>query len=195
MKARKIFTVLAVTAALLPTGVAFADFTGNFSGFYAPANWTIATGNNPTFEGNAVVDTTGAPAKVIISGASGPGLPIGGNLPVSTVDYEIVLDNTATSVSFGYTFINPGFAGDMAQIFDNGSLLTTLGAASSVFISRAGQFHPGDMLDLRVTSVNVSQVDSLQVGAVPEPSTLALAGLGGAALWLKMRRKSASRKV
>jgi hypothetical protein len=194
MKARKYFTGLAVAAVLLPAGVAFANFTGNFSGFYAPANWTIATGNNPTFDGNAAVDTTGAPIKVVISGANGPGLPVNGNLPVSTVDYEIVLDNTATGVSFGYTFLNPGFAGDMAQVFDNGSLVATLSTSVSQFISTAGQFHSGDMLDLRVTSVNVSQVDSLQVGAVPEPSTLALAGLGGAALLLQMHRKVAARK-
>ena len=166
------------------------NFTGSFSGIYAPNNWQIAVSGNPAFDGSAGVLTGGAPNNVTIVGAIGPGsiqTP-----PVSVIDYSTVLGQGASSVSFTYTFLNPiNDPVNVAELFNGSKLVATLTSINQQYRSNPGDFTGGDTLDFRVISANENQVDILEISPIPEPSTLALAGLGAAAFLLRLRRKSA----
>jgi len=193
MKIKSLAPSLVLAITLASTGAAFADFTGNFSGFFAPANWTVAVSGNPTFDNTAGVFPNNSAQNVTMIGAVGSGTAP--NLPVSAVDYSIVLPGTATTtvnISFVYTFFNFGFAANQAEVLRNGVDVADLSAGGTpTLFGLSGTFKGGDTLDFHLTSVNNVNADVLEVTPVPEPSTLALAGLGGAALLLQLRRKSA----
>lgn len=191
MKNRNFAFSLALAVLSLSTVGAFAQFSGVFSGYYAPSDWTIAVSGNPTYDNFAGVITTGAPDNVTIYGAFGfgtvPSTP-------SIIDYSIVLSGSGpVEVSFSYTFFNPGFVQDKAEVLDNGVVVANLTAVNSQYYSNPGTFMGGQTLDFRVFSANVNQFDFLEIAPIPEPSTLTLAGLGGAALLFKLRRKTARR--
>lgn len=190
MKTGKLVASVVLAVIFGSTAAALADFTGSFSGYYAPANWTIAVSGNPTYDNFAGVLTGGAPDNVTLYGAFGIG-----TVPSSpsVIDYSIVLQGTgAETVSFSYTFFNPGFALDQAQVLDDGSVVADLTKVNSA-IAITGIFQGGDTLDFRVYSVNVNQFDFLEIAPIPEPSTLALLGLGAVACFLPLRRKFARR--
>ncbi|MDB6021380.1 MAG: hypothetical protein JWQ04_1237 [Pedosphaera sp.] len=192
MNITRVMASLILAANLLSTSSALADFTGSFSGIYAPANWTIAVSGNPTYQNSAQVDTSGAPDIVTIYGALGVGtVP---SAP-SIIDYSILLPGgspNAQSISFGYTFFNPLGSPAAAQVLDNGVVVGSLQNGTSLF-QLDGDFQGGGVLTFRVVSGNVNQADFLQITPVPEPSTLALASLGGAALLLQFRRQPVKR--
>jgi len=197
MKSRNFVPALLVVIALLPTAVAHAgsgDFTGSFSGFYAPANWNTTLSGNPTYQATAVVSTAGAPNQVTITGAVGPFSV--NTTPYSVVDYSTTIQGAtlgeAESVSFSYTFFNPSGVSSGAEVFDNGVLVATLPTSGSVFSAPTG-FVAGSTLEIQVTSGNTTSPDVLNIAPIPEPSTLVLAGLGGViALWQSRRRFGAS---
>src|SRR5271155_1479202 len=106
--------VVALLAAgfLLPASSVFGQFSGDFSGYYAPANWTESTYNNPTYDTTAFVDTSGAPGGIAINGAVDAQEQVSSpQLPVSIIDYSIVLSGSGlVPVEFDYAFtgVNDG---------------------------------------------------------------------------------------
>lgn len=188
------------------------DFYGSFSGLYAPANWTVAVSGNPQYQNSASVDISGAPNRVTLNGAIGENFTPDPETP-SIIDYSIILPGVSArnaplppvlqpvSVRFNYTFFDPFASGggnqppapvdsNGAEIFQNGTFLAFLPPGTSTFQDTI-DFIAGDTLTIRLISGNTPITDSLTITPIPEPPTFALAGLGGAALLLQLRRKTA----
>jgi hypothetical protein len=166
------------------------DFTGSFEGFYAPSVWTTTISGNPSYVASPVVVTDGAPDAVELIGAIGDG-----TVPqvLSILDYSTTVPGTdPINVSFTYGFYDPISTQDMAQVLDNGVVVATLNSHVSQFLL-SGVFKGGDVLDFRLTSDIVNLPDSLEIAPIPEPSTLALVMLAGAAFVLKLRYRSIGR--
>jgi hypothetical protein len=169
------------------------DFTGVFSGFYAPSAWTTTISGNTAYSAPPVVESAGAPNAVELIGAVGTG-----SVPQqpSIIDYSIVLPGSApVSVSFTYAFFSAtgpsSFA--QAQVLDNGVTVATLTSSGSQF-RLPNLFNGGDTLDLRLLSPVVNIPDILEIAPIPEPSTLALAGVSTAAFLVQLFRcRSAKR--
>jgi hypothetical protein len=178
--------VLVSTAAFAGSG----DFTGSFSGFYAPSSWDIVVSGNPLYQATAVVSAAGAPNNVTIIGAVGPSASL--TSPFSVVDYSTTIQGATLgepeSVSFSYAFFNPSGVPNGAEVLDNGVLVATLPASGTEFVMPTG-FVAGSTLEIQVTSGNTTLPDVLEIAPIPEPSTVALAGLGGAILLWQSRRK------
>jgi hypothetical protein len=193
MNIRNHFSSLVAGVALFSTATAFAgtgNFTGSFSGFYAPANWVITFSGNPLYQNTAVVSTGGAPNNVTIIGAVGPGTTA--NTPFSVVDYSTTIQGStlgeAESVSFSYAFFNPSGVPNAAEVLDNGVVVGNLSPTGSQFVMTTG-FTAGSTLEIQVTSANTSFPDVLEIAPIPEPSTIALGTLSGAILLWQSRRK------
>lgn len=193
MKSRSFVRVLVSGFLLLTTAAAFAgtgNFTGSFSGFYAPANWVVTVSGNPLYQNSATVSTGGAPNNVTIIGA------VGGNssptTPYSVIDYSTTIQGSAIgeseSVSFSYAFFNPGAIPNGAEVLDNGVVVGNLLASGNEFVMPTG-FVAGSTLEIQVTSGNTPFTDILEITPIPEPSTAALTSLGCAFLFWQSRRK------
>ena len=187
-----------IAAALLLSGIsasALSQFSGYFSGYYAPANWTKVVSNNPLYQNTAFINAGNAPQSLEIDGAvdalqqtSTP------QLPPSIVDYTIVLGGSGLQpVAFGYLFNGAADAYDSAQlIYKDGSGVQVAAILSSVIGSQqtfAGSLQGGWTFGFRVYSNNDNLADSLVISAIPEPSALAFLGLGAGALLFKLRRR------
>ena len=184
---------------LLVGGSAFAQFSGYFSGYYAPANWTSSVYNNPAYQGTAYVDTGTTPNCLTIVGAvdsqqqsSGP------QLPVSIIDYTIVLSGTGLQpVAFNYAFfgLSTGGYDSAALLYDSGSGLQVVASLSALLNGTQQSyfnntsFQGGHKFGFRVTSNNDSIPDTLRICYVPEPSALTFLSLGAGALWWRLRRR------
>ena len=195
----------AIALAFLVAGVsAFAvppeTFTGYFSGYYAPANWTSARYNHAPFDSTAFVYTGNAPASLEIDGAVDAQQQVSApQPPVSIIDYFIVLDGTGLQpVAFNYSFTGAADGFDAAAlIYDNGSgfqvvtsLSTLLNGTQQSYLNNTS-FQGGQRFGFRVYSNNDNLADALVISAVPEPSTLTFLSLGvGALLWNVRRRQS-----
>jgi len=70
MKAYKSGSGISAAAFLLAGTSAFAQFSGFFSGYYAPANWTTFVSGNPLYQNPAFVYTGNAPHSVEITRAA-----------------------------------------------------------------------------------------------------------------------------
>jgi hypothetical protein len=180
---------------LLFGGSAFAQFSGYFSGYYAPANWASPVYGNPLYQSTAFLYTGGAPSSLEIDGAVNSLGQIGfPNLPVSTIDYTITLPGSGLQqVTFNYSFSGLAAGGyDSAALIYDGSVVTSLstllnGTQETYFNNTL--FQGGHTFGFRVNSNNDSLADALVISAVPEPSALTLLGLGAGALWLNWRRR------
>jgi hypothetical protein len=189
-----VFGVVAVVILLGGSSAfAFPPYSGNFSGFYAPANWTAAFGGNPSYENTALVRTNNAPQSIEIDGAvdAQSSTPQG---PASVIDYTIALTADGLEpIAFNYVFNGASDGIDAAQlIYSTGSgiqFVVNLSAVTGVQQTFSGQLPGGGSLGFRVYSNNDKVPDSLVISAVPEPSTLALLGLGISALGWKLRRR------
>jgi len=191
---KRCIPVVAIALFLLGTR-AFAQFSGYFSGYYAPGNWATAVGGNPSWQSTAQVDASKAAQSVEIIGAvdaqQQTSTPI---MPLSTIDYTILLQGTGLQpVAFGYLFTGASDGYDSAQlIYYNGSgvqVTANLSAVISTQHTYSGQALGGRTIDLRVYSNNDNSADTLIISAVPEPSILTLLGLGASALLWKLRRR------
>ena len=189
----------ALGVALLAGASAFAvppaNFSGYFSGYYAPANWTSQVYGNPSFQNTAFVYTGGVPESLEIDGAVNSLGQIGTpNLPISTIDYTIVLSGTGLQqVTFNYSFSGLAIGGyDSASLLYDGavvaSLSTLLNSTQQTYFNNT-TFQGGHTFGFRVNSNNDSLADTLIISAVPEPSAIALLGLGGSALLWRLRRR------
>src|SRR5580704_2195285 len=112
MKAGRFIPSLTIGIALLSTLPAFAgsgDFSGSFSGFYAPANWNTVKSGNLAYQSSASVSTAGAPNTVVISGAVGPNSAP--TTPFSVITYSTTIQGGSVgeseSISFSYAFFDP----------------------------------------------------------------------------------------
>ncbi len=201
MKLTKAAVALLATGFCLSASSVFAQFSGYFGGYYAPANWTSTVYNNPLYQNTAFVFTGGAPNSLQIEGAvdsqhqtSTP------QPPVSIIDYTIVLSGSGLQpVQFNYAFTGTNDGYDSAAlIYDSGSGLQVVaivntydGSIQSYFNNTS--FLGGHTIGFRVYSNNDSTPDVLQIIAVPEPSSAALLALGGGAFIWNRRRQLAKR--
>jgi len=197
MKAGRHIQCLIIGISLLSSVAAFAgsgNFTGSFSGFYAPANWVTVKSGNPAYQNSASVSTAGAPTTVVISGAVGPNTAT--TTPFSVINYSTTVQGGSVgeseSISFSYTFFDPAVIAHDAEVLDNGVFVADLPASGSQFNMPTG-FVAGDTLEIQVTSGNLTAPDVLTIAPVPEPSTMALAGIGGIILLWQSRRNKFSR--
>jgi len=188
------FSLIAVAFLLGSTG-AFAQFSGYFSGYYAPVNWTAFVSGNPLYQDTAFVNTGNAPQSVEIVGAvDGQQQASAPRLPTSVIDYTIVLNGSGLQpVAFVYLFTGLPDGYDKAQlIYNNGSgvqVIANLSALIGVQQTYVDQLQGGRTFGFRVYSNNDSLPDTLVISAIPEPSTVTFLGLGVGALWWKLRRR------
>lgn len=163
--------VLALTCSL-----ASADF----SGYYAPGNWTV-----DTLGANGSADFSGAPSTLVVIG------PDGGS-GFGYTDVFIAADATGTfSFDWSYSSVDdPGF--DSGLYINNGFffLSDTNGDFGSVSVA----INAGDTIGFTVESADqlfgagVLTITNFSVTPIPEPSALALVLVGGVASFVRRRR-------
>jgi hypothetical protein len=183
---------------LLAGSSAFAQFSGYFGDYYAPANWQSQRyGHSPT-DSSAFVYDGNAPSSLTIEGAVNSQGQIGINdPPASIIDYTIILAGSGLQpVAFIYSFFGKLDAYDSASLlYDNGSglllevgnLATLLNDTQQSYFNNTS-FMGGHRFGFRVSSNNDNDADRLTISAIPEPSTLTFLGFGLSALCWKLRR-------
>jgi hypothetical protein len=182
---------------LLISSSAFGSFSGYFSGYYAPENWTRYVYNNPVCQDTAYVNTGNTPNSLIVVGAV-DSQQSGSPLPVSIIDYTIVLDGSGLQpVAFNFAFfgLSSGGYDSAALIYEQGSKLKVVASLSALLDGTQQSyfnntsFQGGHVFGFRVYSNNDSTPDTLRICAVPEPSGLTCLTLGVGALWWRLRRR------
>lgn len=169
--------VMTAVAGLALTAAANAQFSGP----YAPANWTTNVG-----AGFGSVNTAGAPGSIIVVGNDGGG----GNI---NTDYTI-----AAAAGGNWSFSWSTTSGDTGT-WDSAYYL--LNGAESFLgnnVPASGGVGPiavnaGDVIGFRVRSADggigaLSLTISNFVAPVPGPGSLALLGMGGLAMARRRRR-------
>jgi hypothetical protein len=190
------FWMLAAALVLAATP-ALAQFSGYFSDYYAPVNWTRYVYNNLAFQSTALVNTGNAPKGIEIDGAVDAQQQAStAQAPASAIEYTIKLSGTGLQpVTFGYLFTGLADGYDSAQLIYNGGsgfqVIASLSALMGVQQTYTGSLQGGGTFGFRVLSNNDNNADILRITAVPEPSTFALIGLGAAVLLLKRGRRQA----
>ncbi len=185
---------------LLISASAFGQFSGYFSGYYAPENWTKYVYNNPAYQDTAYVNTGNAPNCLSLVGAVNSQQQASGTqLPVSIIEYTIVVSGTGLQpVAFNYAFFGllDGGYDSAALIYEKGNglkvvanLSTLLDGTQQSYFNNT-TFQGGHVFGFRLYSNNDNMPDSLRICAVPEPSIVTCLSLGIAALWWRLRRQS-----
>jgi hypothetical protein len=172
-------------AAVALPGAAKADF----SGYYAPGNWTLTNSGGST---DGHVDTSGAPASItLFGGNSQSGTP-------GDTDFTIAAAASGT-LSFHWSYFSTDTGPyDAAYFLLNGvpTFLADNGSQGSGDFSIT--LAPGtNTIGFRVESLDNLLGDgeltiSNFVAPVPEPSTLALLALGAIGVAIVMRRRAQS---
>ncbi len=195
MKPTRAVVALLAAGFLLSASSVFAQFSGFFSGYYAPANWTSTKYNNALYDSTAFVYTGLVPNSLEIDGAV-DSQQQGQNPqpPASIIDYTITLAGSGLQpVTFNYSFtgINDGYD-SAALLYDSGSGLQVIAVVTNftgTTFTYSTSLLGGHTFGFRVYSNNDPNADALVITAVPEPSTVALITLGGVAVAWKARRR------
>ena len=186
---------MVAAALLVAVNSALAQFSGYFSGYYAPGNWATYVTGNPSYQSTASVNTSYTPGSLEVDGAVDSGRQGSrAHPPSSIINYSIVLEGTGLQpVAFNYIFTGAADTYDSAQlIYNDGSgvqVIATLSTTIGVEQTYSGELQGGGTFGFQVCSDNNNVADTLTVCAVPEPSTLTFLGLGVSALWWKLRRR------
>jgi len=177
--------------ALATAGLAVASIPAvakaDFSGPYAPANWTFGNTGGST---NGMVDTSGAPASITLTGGSS------GSGSSGTTNFTIAAVASGTlNFHWSYSSSDSG-SYDIGNFLLNGNP-TFLAANNS---QGSGDFsialNAGDVFGFQVFSAdNLFGAGILTISnfsaPVPEPATIALFALGAAGVGLLLRRRKA----
>ncbi|MFZ3374609.1 MAG: PEP-CTERM sorting domain-containing protein [Chthoniobacterales bacterium] len=173
------------TAGLAAVAALPATAKADFSGYYAPGNWTLTNTNG----GTGFVDTSGAPASIVLHGSDNQS-----GQPTDT-DFTIAAGGSGTfSFHWSYFSVDSGTF-DSAYVLLNG-VATFLAANNS---QGMGDFTTavtaGEIIGFRVHSVdNFAGDGELTVSnfsaPVPEGSTLSLLALGALGVAMVMRRRA-----
>ena len=170
---------LAAVAAIPTTAKA------DFSGYYAPPNWTLQN----TGDSNGFVDTSGAPASITLHGGSS------GSGNAGDTDFTIAAAASGL-LSFNWSYFSTDTGTyDSAYFLLNGvpTFLADNGSQGSGTFSIA--VSAGNIFGFRVhTEDNLFGDGELTVSnfsaPVPEGSTLSLFALGAAGVMVLMRRRA-----
>ena len=117
--------------------------------------------------------------------------------PPSYMSYTITLAGSGVvPVNFNYLYSQETHASSDAAylVYDSGTGLQEVANFSTVVNTEqtfSGSFEAGHTIGFLIVSDNDAFANFLQVSAVPEPSALALMGLGAAAILWQARRRSA----
>jgi len=201
-KMTKLITLAASAAFTLSASAAISVTNGAFDGPHNTGgdvpDWLDSTGGWSSFtynDGDSSRLTMGADGWVYQS--------LGTLDPGSTgLDWQI---DVASTNGGSYAFEIEFFAGDFAaagegvDILGHASQPTTLGGPTTFGVDTLGTFNglvdtsavaAGTEIWVRIHQSNgaYERLDNLQVAAVPEPSSVALLGLGGLALILRRRK-------
>jgi hypothetical protein len=180
-----------VLAFFLASFSLFAQFGGEFTGYYAPSKWTTVLAGNAQYQNTASAERQQGNKLLLVSGAvSAQPTP---QLPASIIDYTIALAGTGLQpVVFSCLFTGAADGYDLAQlIYDSGSGFQVIVNFSTLIGSQQayiGQLQGGRPFGFRVYSNNDNVADTLVISVVPEPSVLSLLGLGVGTLLWRLRR-------
>jgi hypothetical protein len=173
------------TAGLAAVAALPATAKADFSGYYAPGNWTLTNTNG----GTGFVDTSGAPASIVLHGSANQ------NNTSTDTDFTIAAGGSGT-FSFHWSYFSTDTGSfDSAYVLLNG-VATFLAANNS---QGMGDFTTavtaGEIIGFRVHSVdNFAGDGELTVSnfsaPVPEGSTLSLLALGAVGVAMVMRRRA-----
>jgi len=163
----------------------------DFTGAFAVGNWTT-----DYLPGDGYVDTSSAPTSILIASSANSFAP-------GTV-FRIVMPYTGT-VSFDWSFSTSdvpaadpfsfGIDGTLTQLSSDSGGTTQSGSQSvSLYQYDLFMFHVGGdatfgRSQTTITNFSVSYADS---GAVPEPTSMAIFGLGALGMAYRQRRKNKS---
>ena len=154
----------------------------DFSGYYAPANWTLTNTNADGF-----VLTSNAPSSItLVGGANDSGNP-------GTTDFTITAP-AAGNVSFNFAFSDPDLPlFDTAGYLLNGTYfqIALVDGESGPVLFPVMQ---GDVFGFRVDTLdNTEAPGQLTISSfsapVPEPSAWAMMALGGASILAVLRAR------
>jgi hypothetical protein len=173
------------TAGLAAVAALPATAKADFSGYYAPGNWTLTNTNG----GSGFVDTSGAPASIVLHGSADQS----GNL--TDTDFTIAAAASGM-VSFHWSYFSTDTGiFDAAYFLLNGVPTFLADNASQGSGNFSIAVSGGNIFGFRVESLdNFFGDGELTVSnfsaPVPEGSTLSLLALGALGVAIVMRRRA-----
>ena len=176
------------------SGNAAQNVSGWFDTSATWSSWHFSVGSGGSGKGN----------EVLVMRADGWVYQSLGTLDLGNTALDWQIDVHSTNGG-PYAFQIEFFAGDFASAAENVDILghanqpTTLGGATTFGVNALGTFNGSvdvsgepagtkTWVRLNQSSGDFERLDNLQVVAVPEPSSVALLGLGGLALLFRRRK-------